>query len=101
MISNDAINPLERITPMAKTALKKLSFGLEIIAWEVRPMQAPQPGWGIVYYVKSMLLNQPPLGNMTFVTDPFVTAEALEEAIGQGLTALRQRRAQQLNGRTK
>lgn len=103
MLSKEVIKPVERLSAMAEAALERLSFGIEITAWEVRPIQmqtpvGPLPGWGVVYWTKNPLLGEGPLCQMTVVSDPNIPQEPFDAAIQEGCESLRNSRAQKLNG---
>jgi len=103
VLSKEVIKPVERLTAMAEDALARLSFGVEITAWEVRPIQmqtqvGPLPGWGVVYWTKNPLLGEGPLCQMTVVSEPSIPQEILDAAIQEGCESLRKSRADRLNG---
>lgn len=103
MLNKEAVMPLVRFSEMAEEALADKSFGLDITAWEVRPIQmmtpaGPIPGWGVCYWIKSPLLGEGPLAQMTTIGDPYIDKAIFDAAIQEGCDSLRNSRAERLNG---
>jgi hypothetical protein len=91
-LAKDVIDPIERLRPMAEKALKDCSFGLDIIAWEMRHMMSPAgPAWGIYFRIRGVLLGREnDIANITAVMDPFLTQEDLNQVVSDGCASLRE-----------
>lgn len=96
MLSKSFVNVEERLTPMILAALKSQSFGVEIMTWQyvfvpqVPTEAGPQPAFGAFYQCRGRLIGTNNyLGQITVFTDPFITQEGVNEAIGEGCSQLR------------
>jgi hypothetical protein len=102
MLSSVFHNVEERLTPMILEALKTQSFGVEIMSWEyifvpqVATEAGPRPAFGAFYQCRGRLIGTDNyLSQITVFTDPFITQEGVNEAIGEGCSQLRELLLQQ------
>lgn len=96
MLSEQIIDSQERLYPMFKDALSRLSFGLEIMSTQYlcMPQQVQGgviPMYGIVYQCRGILLGTVNyLSQISGVSDPFATQEQIDKVIQQGCQQLLQ-----------
>jgi hypothetical protein len=83
--------------------LGEISFGLDIIMVDVVPIMGPNGAmWGIVFMAKGVLIGpEHYVANLTVTGNPWCTDSELKKLLQGGCESIRERRAQQMNGKVK
>jgi hypothetical protein len=91
----------EHLLGRAVPILEEVSYGLDIVLVDIRPVMVQGiPCWAVHYVAKGRLIGQEHyVGQMSVIDTPWMTDMALRGALTEGCNSLRaQRMSQGMNG---